>query len=113
MIIPGTQHKLGAAHATEIPYKFNIIAPAGKQPPSDPQRPDIMTISGPGGVQAAHNMSEMWSTFARTGHPAAKGQPYWPAYTMEKRATMEIDSQCKVVDDPYSLERIMWEKLEP
>jgi para-nitrobenzyl esterase len=112
VIIPGTQHKLGAAHATEIPYKFNITA-TGKQPPSDPQRPDIMAINGPSGVQAAHNMSEMWSTFARTGDPAAKGQPYWPAYTIEKRATMEIDSQCKVVDDPYSLERIMWEKLEP
>ncbi len=113
VIIPGTQHKLGAAHATEIPYKFNNITPAKNPPPGDPQRPDIMSINGASGVQAAHNMSEMWSTFARTGHPAAKGQPHWPAYTTEKRATMEIDAQCKVVDDPYSLERIMWEKLEP
>jgi para-nitrobenzyl esterase len=54
-------------------------------------------------------MSEMWSTFAKTGHPGAKGQPYWPAYTTEKRATMEIDAQSKVVDDPFTLERAMWE----
>ena len=27
-------------------------------------------------------MSEMWATFARTGHPGAKGQPVWPAYTL-------------------------------
>jgi para-nitrobenzyl esterase len=59
-----------------------------------------------------HNMSEMWSTFARTGHPAAKGQPHWPAYDTEKRATMEINAQCKVVDDPYALERKLWESLE-
>ena len=25
MLIPGTQHKLGAAHALEIPYKFNLV----------------------------------------------------------------------------------------
>ena len=28
---------------------------------------DLMSISGPESVKAAHNMSEMWSTFARTG----------------------------------------------
>ena len=72
----------------------------------------MMSISSPDGVRAAHNMSEMWSTFARTGHPAAKGQPDWPAYTTEKRATMEIDAQCKVVDDPFGLERSLWERLE-
>jgi para-nitrobenzyl esterase len=98
-LVPGTQHKVGAAHAQEIVYKFNNVRPGG-----------------PGGaesVKAAHNMSEMWSTFARTGRPAAKGQPDWPAYTTEKRSTMEINAECKVVDDPYSLERRLWDKLDP
>ena len=115
MLIPGTQHKLGAAHALEIPYKFNNVRPARQDQNTEANRPgpNMMAISDPDSVQAAHNMSEMWSTFARTGHPAAKGQPKWPAYTTEKRATMEIDAQCKVVDDPYSLERKLWEKLEP
>jgi para-nitrobenzyl esterase len=54
----------------------------------------------------------MWSTFARTGRPAAQGQA-WPAYTTERRATLEIDAQCPVVDDPYAAERRMWEALEP
>ncbi len=58
-------------------------------------------------------MSEMWSTFARTGHPAATGQPAWPAYTTERRSTMEIDAECSVVDDPYPLERKLWERLDP
>ena len=73
----------------------------------------MMSISSPESVKAAHNMSEMWSTFARKGRPAATGhQPAWPAYTTAKRATMEIDAQCRVVDDPFGLERSMWERLE-
>lgn len=112
LIVPGTQHKLGAAHALEIPYKFNNIQPAENVHRDSPMPMDIMSDSRPSSVKAARNMSEMWSTFARTGHPGAKGQPYWPPYDTEKRATMEIDAECKVVDDPFSLERSMWEKLE-
>ncbi len=115
MLIPGTQHKLGAAHALEIPYKFNIVRPAGQDRNSEanPPGPNMMAISDPDSVQTAHNMSEMWSTFARTGRPGAKGQPNWPAYTLQERATMEINARCAVVDDPYSLERKLWETLEP
>ncbi len=115
LIIPGTQHKLGAAHALEIPYKFNNIQPATQDAATSSQQAgtNMMEISGPDSIKAAHNMSELWSSFARTGHPAAKGQPNWPAYDTEKRATMEINAQCKVVDDPYPLERKVWESLEP
>ncbi len=72
-----------------------------------------MAVSGPDSVKTARNMSEMWSTFARTGRPAATGQPAWPAYSTERRATMEIDAQCRIVDDPYGAERRMWERLDP
>lgn len=51
-------------------------------------------------------------TFARSGRPAAEGQPAWPAYTTDRRATMDIDAQCRVVDDPYAAEREMWERLD-
>jgi para-nitrobenzyl esterase len=57
-------------------------------------------------------MSEMWTTYARTGHPGAKGQPAWPAYDSETRATMQIDAPCTVVDDPFEEERKMWEQLD-
>jgi para-nitrobenzyl esterase len=72
----------------------------------------MMAVTGPEGERAAHNMSRMWSTFARTGRPAAKDRPAWPAYATETRATMEIDAQCRVVDDPYGIERRIWERLE-
>jgi carboxylesterase type B len=62
--------------------------------------------------KVAHHMSEMWSTFARNGRPAATGQPAWPAYDTKSRATMEIKAECRVVNDPYGAERAMWEKLD-
>ena len=106
-IIPGTTHKFGAGHATEIPYKFDNVESV--------IRSGGMSFLGPNStsVAAAHNMSEMWATFARTGHPGAKGQPAWPAYDLKTRATMEIDAQCRVVDDPFGKERELWERLKP
>ncbi len=109
-IVPGTQHRVGAAHALEIPYKFNLVQPPGQQRGGAGM--GMMAITRPESIQTARNMSEMWSTFARTGRPAAKGQPAWPAYTLESRATMEINAECRVVNDPYRLERVLWEKLE-
>jgi para-nitrobenzyl esterase len=107
-LVPGTDHRIGAAHALEIPYKFNLV-----QPQDPAGGGGMMAIRSPEDVRAASNMSEMWSTFARTGRPGAKGQPEWPAYTTARRATMTIDVQCKVVDDPNGTELKMWRQLEP
>src|SRR6266571_2986736 len=102
LIVPDTNHRLGAARATEIWYKFNNVDVEG---PKDPTRPSLIGTD-PDRKKAALNMSEMWATFARTGHPGAKGQPSWPAYTLQKRATMMIDAQCKVEEDPFGQERV-------
>jgi para-nitrobenzyl esterase len=109
-LIPGTNHTFGAAHAAEIVYKFNNIRPAGetqagRQSPAGAMFDDPR----PASVQTARNMSEFWSTFARAGRPAAQGQPVWPAYTTDQRATMLIDAECRVVNDPFTLERQVWE----
>jgi len=114
-IVPGTQHKVGAAHALEIAYKFDLIKSNPSGTNGDPQQTATRTMmdTGPDSVKTAENMSQMWSTFARTGHPGAKGQPNWPAYDTKTRATMEINAACKVVDDPFTLERKLWERLEP
>lgn len=110
-LIPGTLHKMGTPHAMEITYKFYNVSPAGQE--SGNAGGGLMSISRPESVKAAHNMSEMWSTFARTGKPAATGQPEWPAYTAQSRATMEIDTNCRIVNDPYPQERKLWERLDP
>jgi para-nitrobenzyl esterase len=110
-LIPGTQHKMGTPHAMEITYKFYNLRQPGQQ--SGNSAGGLMSISRPESVKAAHNMAELWSTFARTGKPAAKGQPEWPAYTAQSRATMEIDADCRIVNDPYPLERKLWERIDP
>src|SRR5436189_390362 len=92
MIVPGTNHRLGAAHATEIWYKFDNV---DLEPPKDAPGPPLIG-DDPDRKKAALNMSEMWTTFARRGRPGAKGQPEWPAYDTQNRATMMIDAQCRV-----------------
>jgi len=113
-LIPGTQHKMGTPHAMEITYKFyNVPQPGQQSGNGGPQGGGLMGISRPESVKAAHNMAELWSTFARTGKPSAKDQPQWPPYNAGTRATMEIDAECKVVNDPHPLERKLWERLDP
>jgi para-nitrobenzyl esterase len=116
-IIPGTNRTIGAPHAVEIPYKFDNIHPVGEERHGDSQLSfgndvmDAMVGSDPDRQRVAQNMSQLWTTFARTGQPKAKGQPAWPAYTTETRATMQIDAECKIVYDPFGQERIMFEHL--
>jgi len=107
LIVPGTNHRLGAAHATEIWYKFDNTDVEG--PKNAPGPPLIGT--DPDRKQAALHMSEMWATFARTGHPGAKGQPSWPAYTLQKRSTMMIDAKCTVEENPFGQELALWDSL--
>ena len=111
-LIPGTTHTFGAAHAAEIVYKFNNVPSAGEQSAAQPPAAGGMFDDAKSAsVQTARNMSGFWSAFARTGRPSAQGQPDWPAYTTNRRATMLIDAQCRVVDDPFSVERQVWETV--
>jgi para-nitrobenzyl esterase len=116
-IVPGTNYPIGAGHSLEIPYKFDNVhaevAPNSKAPGPYEHLLGMETVYGtdPNRDKTAHNMSEIWATFARTGHPGAKGQPAWPAYTAEVRATMMIDAECRVVDDPWGKERRLWRSL--
>jgi para-nitrobenzyl esterase len=112
MIVPGTNYRLGAAHATEIWYKFDNVDVKAPEDQTGPSGPGLIGTD-PGRKRSALNMSEMWAAFARTGHPAAKGQPPWPGYTLPQRATMMIDAECKVEHDPFGDERAMWDSRTP
>lgn len=96
--IPGTEFELGTMHAMDIPFKFYNVESG-------------MAGTKPDRFEASRNMSEMWATFASTGKPAAEGQPDWPAYDLNSRPTMRIDVQCEVINDRFSEEREMWEKV--
>jgi carboxylesterase type B len=85
--------------AMDISFKFN------NQTPASP--PDILAGSNPDRFIASHKMAELWTTFARTGVPAATDVPEWPAYTLDERATMRIDTECEVILDRFSQELAM------
>ena len=89
----------GAAHAAEIPFKFNNVQAEG----FSGDRPDR--------IQAARNMSRAWASFARNGDPSHDEIPKWPAYTLDQRATMFLDAECEVVNDPFSEERLLWREI--
>ena len=116
-IIPGTNRSIGVPHAVEIPYKLDNIHAIGEKSHGDRERSfsndvmDAMVGTDPDRQKVATNMSEMWTAFARTGVPKATGQPAWPAYTTQTRATMQIDAVCKIVNDPFGQERSMFENL--
>ena len=50
-------------------------------------------------------MSIAWTTFACTGNPNHKGLLNWFAFDTTMRATMILNKECKVVNDPNGEER--------
>ncbi len=45
------------------------------------------------------------------GNPSHDEIPDWPAYTLDRRATISINSGCNVVNDSYPEERLVWKSL--
>jgi para-nitrobenzyl esterase len=101
--IPGTNYALGTPHAMDITFKFNNEVPGSAT--------GYLSGNNPERFIASHTMAELWTTFARTGTPAAANIPAWPAYTREERACLRIDTQCAVVYDRYRAELAMWRSI--
>lgn len=86
--------RLGAAHAMEIPFVFDIL---------DKDLPLLGAFLGPRPPQElADAMHAAWVSFA------ASGDPGWPGYDRDRRATMRFNTTSQVVDDPRSWERALW-----
>jgi para-nitrobenzyl esterase len=83
---------LRAPHTIEIPFVFNHIdASESMVGPVNTQMRGLESAS-----------AGAWAQMARTGNPNHKGLPNWPAYTVDKRATMIFDTPCRVENDPTS-----------
>jgi para-nitrobenzyl esterase len=52
-----------------------------------------------------------WASFARAGAPDNPAIPHWPAYDADTRATMMIDTQWTLANDPQHEARLIWEKI--
>ena len=65
---------------------------------------DNLALTGPNPPQAlADTMHAAWVAFIKNGNPG------WPQYDLEKRATMRFDLTSEVVNDSRSAERKLWE----
>jgi len=97
---PAFDGRLGAAHALELPFVWNTVeSPLGQ------------LLLGGDLVSArvlAASMHAAWASFIRTATPVAEGLPGWPAYDATRRATMLLDRESRVVDDPAGSLRALW-----
>ncbi len=93
---------LGAAHALELPFVWNVLdAPAAQ-----------FLVGGDlaGAQPLAALMHAAWAAFVKTGDPNTAGLPPWPVYEAS-RQTMLLDRTCAVVADPGGERRALWDGL--
>jgi para-nitrobenzyl esterase len=91
---PVRDGKMKAYHTLDIPFAFRTVDVA-----------QSMTGTGQDRYALQDRMSAAWTSFARTGNPNHDGLPAWPAYTADQRATMILNNECQVANDPNKDER--------
>lgn len=96
---PAHGGRLKAHHAMDLPFVFD-----------NADRADT-TAGAPGADELAARMSATWIAFARYGRPDNPAIPSWPTYTTQQRATMVLDTTCRVMHDPDREMRLLWEQV--
>lgn len=94
--------KRHSPHTVELPFVFNNVA---EQPEEVGNGPELQPL--------ADKVSGAWTAFARTGNPSTAGAPEWLAYTAAERATMMINNEWKLVNDPRHDVRLIMNSLPP
>jgi para-nitrobenzyl esterase len=100
---PSFDGRLGAAHALELPLVWNRL-----DLPTAPilLGPDLAAVQ-----PLATAMHDTWVAFIKTGDPNGAGLPRWPRYDAARRATLLIDRDSRVVDDPAGDLRALWDAI--
>jgi para-nitrobenzyl esterase len=91
--------RLMSPHALDVPFVFDTTDQTG-----------IADHSAQARAIAAVE-SATWAAFARSGRPDNKAIPPWPAYRPEERATMMIDTEWRVDNDPQREARLLWSRI--
>ena len=89
--------KLKSCHALELPFMWDALDRPGLS---------MLTGDGPERQAIADAMHAAWIRFARTGDPG------WPAYDLDRRATQRFDTVLEVLDDPMSAQRELWSEFD-
>jgi para-nitrobenzyl esterase len=93
--------KRHSPHTIELPFVFNNVL---EQPEEVGNGPDLQPL--------ADKVSGAWTAFARTGNPNAAAALKWIAYTANERATMIINNEWKLVNDPRHDVRLIMNNLQ-
>jgi para-nitrobenzyl esterase len=86
--------RLKSCHALELPFMWDALDQPGLA---------MLTGDGPERQAIADAMHAAWISFARTGDPG------WPRYDLDRRATKRFDTTTEVLDDPMGDERALWD----
>lgn len=99
---PALGGRLGAAHALELPFVWNQLdLPIGQ----------VLLGDVAAARPLAEQMHAAWAAFIRGDAPAAPGLPPWPRYEEPRRATLVLDRQPRLADDPDAPVRALWRGL--
>ena len=92
---PVSGGRLRAMHCMDIPFAFDNV-----------DNSQAIVGNGADRQPRADRMSRAWVNFARGGDPNHAGLPRWEPFTAERRATMMLSGDCRLVHDPYRDERL-------
>ncbi|WP_239987433.1 carboxylesterase/lipase family protein [Sphingosinithalassobacter portus] len=95
---PAWGGRYGAVHGIDVAPSLHNIRSA---------------LNGPnaGSLAMADRIASAWDSFAEKGDPNNPRLPDWPAYTSDRRATLILDTDTRVEDDPRAEFRTLWEEV--
>lgn len=91
--------KLKSPHALDVPFTFDTLDFTNA------------TDRSPAAHGLATAMSGAWAAFSRSGRPEHPAMPSWPAYNQTERATMILDTECRIANDPGGETRLLWKAI--
>jgi para-nitrobenzyl esterase len=94
---------LGACHAIDVPFVFGNLRRRGVDMLLGPISEETEALER--ATVAA------WLSMAHNGSPACDELPEWTPYSTSHRTVMELGTTQRVLDDPGSDERQLWESL--
>ncbi len=100
--VPEFDGRMGTPHAMELPFLFGTL---------ESDRAPELVGDDPANPALSDAIQRLWVSFATDGVPRATGVPEWPLYDSDTRATMILDHELAVVDDPYPASRTTWGDL--
>lgn len=97
--------KVGSPHAMDIPIVFgNLDAPQTRQHHILVTQENRQSLQ-----QFSDRVQDAWIAFARSGDPSTASLGNWPTYDAKTRATMILDLESRVENDPVRAERTIWD----